>query len=470
MIYNKSILIKELTESYFDHSISNKRRLGYALFLALVSFAFHYILRTLEKSVLSDAVPKYMSPSCFSTLFIYVDLFYLFIVSYLATNYNFLTFDEIRNNKWYIPIKFGFSPIKMILTKLYARLITITFIYGFGFLLMLFLTTLLKYPLVFEYIIPIFALGLIDFIFIMIVSMTASLYFKKGIISNYALLFSVISIIVLKRYLGYYSLINDISNFQNIYILSKFSKYFSILIFASIICILIIITKGITNAEYYNFSLYEMDYDIPDDVIITMQPDSEFKRTITHIIDPNKRLRILTRILNSLLFILILSFIIVNVIVLVISISTARKEVAIFRVIPYVFQSESMYPAIMYNDLVFFEKTNDIKVSIGDIVIYESNGEASIARVQLSQAGKVTVSIDNHPSESEGRVYSETININQIYGKYIGKSRWLGLLILFANSTIGRLTLLLIPIILLFYYKPIVAMLRYIINNGMNEE
>ncbi len=469
MIYNKSILKKELTESYFEHSISRKRSFEYALFLALISFAVHYILRTLDKSVLSDAVPKYMSPTCFSTLLIYVDIFYLFIVIYLAANYHFLTFDEIRNNKWYIPIKFGFSPIKMILTKLYARLITITFIYGFGFFIMLFLTSLLKYPLVFEYIMPIFALGLIDFIFIIIVTMTSSLYFKKGIISNYVMFISILLIAVLKHFLGYYNIISDKSNFNSMNIFSQFSKYISILILASIICILVIIAKGIINAEYYNFSFYTMDYDISDDVIITMQADSKLKRVATHRIDANTKLRILTKILNSLLFMIILSFIIINVIVLLISISTARKEIAIFRVIPYVFQSDTMQPAILYNDLVFF-KTDDIEASKGDIVIYEANGEANIARVQLFQAGKVIVSIDNHPSENEGKVYRETINKNQIYGKYIGKSRWLGLLILFANSTIGRLILLFIPIILLFYYKPIVTMLRYIIKSSMNEK
>ncbi len=470
MIYNKSILKKELTESYFEHSISRKKRLEYALFLALISFAVHYILRTLDKSVLSDAVPKYMSPTCFSTLLIYVDIFYLFIVIYLAADYHFLTFDEIRNNKWYIPIKFGFSPIKMILTKLYARLITITFIYGFGFFLMLFLTSLLKYPLVFEYIIPIFILGLIDFIFIIIVTMTSSLYFKKGILSNYVMFISILLIAVLKYFLGYYRIISDRSHFLSINILSQFSKYISILILTSIICILIIIAKGIINAEYYNFSFYTMDYDISDDVIITMQADSKLKKVKTHRIDTNTKLRILTKILNSLLFIIILSFIIINVIVLLISISTARKEISIFKVIPYVFQSDTMQPAIMYNDLVFFKKNDDIEASIGDIVIYEANGEANITRVQLSQAGKVIVSIDNHPSKNEGNVYRETINKNQIYGKYIGKSRWLGLLILFANSTIGRLILLFIPIILLFYYKPIVAMLRYIINSSVNEK
>ena len=469
MIYNKSILNKELTESYFEHSISKKKRLGYALFLALISFAVHYILRTFDKSVLSDAVPKYMSPTCFSTLLIYVDFFYLFIVVYLATNYHFLTFDEIRNNKWYIPIKYGFSPIKMIFTKLYARLITITFIYGFGFFIMLFLTTLLKYPLVLEYIIPIFALGLIDFIFIIIVSMTSSLYFKKGILSNYVMFISILLIAVLKYFLGYYSLISDKSNFQSIHILSQFSKYISILILASIICILIIIAKGKINAEYYNFSFYTMDYDISDDVIITMQADSKLKKNTTHKIDADTKLRILTKILNSLLFIVILSFIIINIIVLLISISTARKEISIFKVIPYVFQSDTMQPAIMYNDLVFFKKTDEVEASNGDIVIYEANGEANIARVQLSQAGIVIVSIDNHPSDNEGKVYRETINTNQIYGKYIGRSRWLGLLILFANSTIGRLMLLFIPIILLFYYKPIVAMLRYIINSSFKE-
>ncbi|PYG87094.1 hypothetical protein LY28_02477 [Ruminiclostridium sufflavum DSM 19573] len=468
MIYDKSIFKKELKASYFEHSISVKKRMGYSLFLALLSFADHFVLRTLEQSVLSDAAPKYISPSSFSTISIYIDIFYFFYIFYLATNYHFLTFDEIRNNKWYIPIKFGFSPLRMIFTKLYTRLITIFFVYGLGYVIILFLTSFLKYALLFEYLVPLFILGLIDLFFIVIVTMTSSLYFKKGIISNYVMASSAILIAILKYITGYYAVIGDKSRFKSINILSEFSVYVTILFFISIVCIFIIFIRGKRNAKYYSFSFYELDYDFPDNVSIASGPETNYKKLITQEFDAAAGLRIITKVINSLLAAVIIIFIIFNALVLFISVSTAKKEVPIFNIIPYIFKSDTMQPVIMYNDLAFFSTNIAVEPIKGDIVIYKAKEEVNVGRVKSIQNETAVVDIDNYPSDSEGKNYSETIRKSQIYGKYAGRSRWLGLLILFANSTVGRLLLLLIPVILLFYYKPILEVINFIINNGLS--
>ena len=42
-----------------------------------------------------------------------------------------------------------------------------------------------------------------------------------------------------------------------------------------------------------------------------------------------------------------------------------------------------------------------------------------------------------------------------VYGRLIGVNRWLGVVILFANSMFGRLLFMLVPIILLFFSKQI---------------
>lgn len=471
MIYNKSFLKKEFKESYFEHSISVKKRLEYAIFLALISFGVHFLLLTLSRSVLLDVVPKYMNPSYYSVISAYIDISYIFYVIYLATNYKLLTFAEIKSNKWYILMKFGFSPLQMIFTKLYARLITAFIVYGTGYLITLFLTSFLKYPLVLEYILPLFILGLLDIFFIITVTMTSSIYLKKGILSDYVMAISVIFLVVLKFFLQYYTTINDRSKFDSLQVLAYFSEYIVILTSIIFACIIIIFIRAKINAKYYYFSFYMKDLDFSDNIKIIMNAGTKAKKKKIREYDVKTKTRIVSRLLNVLLTILISIFILFNIIVLLISLSTQRQEISLFKVIPYVFKSETMQPEIMYNDLAFFKYIHlGEPLNRDDIVLYQAHEEVNIARIQLFQAEKIVVDIDNYPPQDENYVYKEALNRNQIYGKYIGRSRWLGVLILFANTTFGRLFLLLIPSILLFYYKPIIEFIRYVTNEGLKEQ
>lgn len=459
-----------MKESYFEHSISVRKRLGYALFLALISFGVHFVILTLARSVLIDVVPKYMNPSYYSVLSAYIDISYIFYVVYLAANYQFLTFAEIKSNKWYILMKFGFSPVQMIFTKLYARLITAFIVYGTGYLITLFLTSFLKYPFVLEYILPLFILGLLDIIFIITITMTSSMYLKKGILSDYAMAVSVFFLVVLKFFLHYYTTINDRSKFDSIQVLAYFSEYIVILTSIIMACIIIIFIRAKINAKYYYFSFYTKDLDFSDNVKIIMGAGTKALKKKTSEYEVKIRTRIVSRLLNAVLTILISIFILFNIIVLLISLSTQSQEITFLKVIPYVFKSETMQPAIMYNDLAFFHKIDlSEPLNSSDIVLYKAHEEVNIARIQLFQAEKIVVDIDNYPPQNETFIFREALNRNQIYGKYLGRSRWLGVLILFANTTFGRLFLLLIPSILLFYYKPITDFIRYVTNEGLKE-
>jgi hypothetical protein len=47
----------------------------------------------------------------------------------------------------------------------------------------------------------------------------------------------------------------------------------------------------------------------------------------------------------------------------------------------------------------------------------------------------------------------KTVARETVYGVYIGRNRWLGALILFANNIIGRIVFLMVPAVLLFFRK-----------------
>lgn len=473
MIYNDSFLKREFKETYFEHSMSIRKRLEYALFLALISFGVHFILLTLTKSVLSNTAPRYINQSYFSVISTYIDISYFFYVVYLTVSYNYLTFTEIKSNKWYILMKYGFNPIHMIFTKLYARLITAFSVYGTGFLLILFLTSFLKYPFVLEYILPLFILGLLDIVFIIVVTMTSSLYLKKGLLLDYIVVLLVCLLAFLKYVLGYYSIIKDKSQFNSIGVLSHFLQYIVVLCLIIIVCIITIFIRAKINAKYYYFSFYVKDLDFPDDVRIVMSANAKTSnRTVREYeVKTISKTKIASKLINVLLITIITIFIIFNIVVMLISLSSQSQEISIMNIIPYVFQSETMQPTIMYNDLAFFKKIDQSEPLIsGDIVIYKAREEVNVGRIQMFQAKKIVVDIDNYPSQNTSFVYREAISKNQIYGKYNGRSRWLGLLILFSNTTTGRLLLLLIPSILLFYHKPIIEFIKYITYERQKEQ
>ncbi len=469
MIYDNSFLKKELKETYFEQSISSKRRLSYALFLALISLGCYLMLLTLERSILSDVVPRYFDRSYYSVLSVYNDVSYIFYIIYLAANYRFITFDEIRENKWYILIKFGFNPVRMIYTKLYARLLTVLIIYGTGFIAVSFLATYLKYPIVYSYFLPLFILGLVDIIFVLIVTMTTSLYLGKSIWSNYLILLYFILLVFLKYYFDYYSHLNAKNQFQDIFVLTYFARYFLTLFVIMAISILTIFIRAKRNSRYFNFAFYVKDLDFSDNLTIVFGKGDK-KKSILKEYALKTRMKISTKITSSLLVGVISIFILFNLFVLLISLSTPGRELSIAKIIPYVFHSETMEPEIMYNDLVFFKKTHiNQNFKVGDIVLYKSDNEVSVSRIKVFQGENLVVDIDKYPEGNQNSIFRETIDKSLVYGLFIGKSRWLGVLVLFSNTTLGRLLLLLIPSLLLFYYKSISHFISLINYERMKE-
>ncbi len=470
MIYSNSFFKKELKEVYFNRDISIRYRINYALFIALLSFGGYLLLATLDRSILAELAPRYFDKSYFSILSVYADASYLFFIIYLAVNYRDITFAEIKENKWYILMKFGFDPVKMIFDKLYARLFTVIIIYGAGFFIVSILATILKYPFVFSYFIPLFILGLTDMIFVLLVTMTSSLFFSKGILSDYAMAGSVLFLFLIKGFFGYYQILNDKSNFIGLNVLYNFIEYFFTLGLIGVLCILAIIIGVKVKSKYYHFSFYVKDLDFSDEFKIVFGPNAKSKNRYLKEYDVKTRIKISSGLTNSVLVIIISVFILFNVFILLITISSRGKEPAVFDIIPYVFQSETLEPAIMFNDMAFFELINSKdSVDIGDIVLYESGPEEYVARIKEFAADSIIVDIDNYPAGNDTRIYRKTINRNQIYGRFVGRSRWLGVLVLFSNTSLGRIFLLLVPTFLLFYYKPISDFFKYINLNRMKE-
>ncbi len=460
MIYKTNYFKKELRQIYEGNKTSTNRRLAFAVFLGFFSFALYFVFQTLQKSVLSDAAPQIMQPSFFSTVYIYIHIAFLLNTAYFIAYYDSLFFSEIRKNSWYLLVQTGYPPAMMIFYKLAALLFSILLIYTVGFVTTVFLTLFLKYTLILAYMPALYFSGLIDLILISILCMTFSLYVKTILNARYITFLSAVCIIALKIMTGYYPLLGNRITMQHFFNLFDFSRSLFLPAAAVIIlvCTFVSIFGARNVARYYNLS--SEDYPLPPDVtVLSADPATGgFKAAAAN----GKRSRygkIADLVITVFLVVFICATIAFNGMVILINASTPGSEVTIRGVIPYVFKSDTMEPDIMLNDLAYFKKVDSqYPVRPGEIILFMSDKVVYVEKVLENKGSELTADIIHYPPMSRTGSMLKTVGRNDVIGIYTGRNRWLGALILFANTIIGRLLFLLVPAILLFYHKQIMSL------------
>jgi len=483
MIYKSSFLKKELRNAYLEDGISRKKILVFGVFLGLLTFAIYFVLQTLTRSVLIDAVPEFMFTSYFSTLYLYTIVSYIFFVFYFIIYYEYLTFAEIRRNRWYVLAKLGYNPVLMIHGKIFMKIVTVLVTYSLGFLVTIFLTYFLKFPFVWQYMLSLYTVGAVNLVILVIVTLVSSIFIKNPINARYMVVAIAIFKFVFMIMSNYYDLVSDRMLMQNIANLFDFSRSPYLIIVGIIMSVSFIICVfwGNNIAKYYNRSVYKDKVQLEgyenENVSIVMLDDagnSSMRKKASSEYKAKTQNRLLNIVVSSLLVAVIAVMMSFNLLTLAVTFVSPEKEIAVLGKIPYVFQSETMEPVIMYNDLAFFNKIEDsFPVNESDIVLYKNNGVVGVSRVQsveTSAAGKrYVVDVENYTDVRQVGTFREIIKREDIYGIYAGRSRWLGAIILFANTVFGRLLLLLIPSFLIFFYKPINKFFREINSSGLKE-
>lgn len=466
MIYRNNYLGKEIRQAYREYRISINWLFTYGVFLGMISFAVHFLLQTLYESVLTQAVPEFMLQSYFSVTFTYTNIAYIFFLMYFLYYFKYLTFSEIRDNSWYLLVKMGYSPIMMIITKLSVRLISSLITYTVGYLISLLLTVFLKYPFVTSYLFPVYISGLLDVLLIVLMVMAISLLFKLYDNARIVILFSAVLIYLIKIQTGYYKIVSDrtaMQSLDNIFSM-KGSMYLIIagIIVAASFLICVFMAQNI--AKYYCVKEgHREDWAVQD--------YKTGRLAIAQKGADNKSRKYLAVFRNVVLFIIILIVVIFNVFVLVFSAMTPGKEVNFNGTIPYVFQSTTMQPDINMNDLVFFKKIDSsYPLQVNEIVLYEENKQVYIERVKAINGKTCNIDIDYYPPMSEKGALNKNISTDSIYGLYSGSNRWLGALILFANTIFGRLLLMVFPAVMIFFYRPIVNYFRKLTGSARRKK
>lgn len=213
---NKIVKQTDRKLSYIEKKRKSQSILWYGVSIAILSFIIHLVLQALTRSVLSQSVPQFMMPSYFSTISLYVLVAFIMYIVYMIRYFDLLTFAEISANKWYTLAKNGYDPLKMILTKLLIRLKEIVIYYTIGYIVTILLTMLLQYPFIVNYMISLYMVGLVDIIFVTVVTMECSLFITEQRDARYVIVISAIIIWILRLSSGYYNLISDPVSMQNI--------------------------------------------------------------------------------------------------------------------------------------------------------------------------------------------------------------------------------------------------------------
>lgn len=452
--------------SYIEKKRKSQSILWYGVSIAFLSFIIHLVLQALTRSVLSQSVPQFMMPSYFSTISLYVLIAFIMYIVYMIRYFDLLTFAEISANKWYTLAKNGYDPLKMILTKLLIRLKEIVIYYTIGYVVTILLTMLLQYPFIVNYMVSLYMVGLVDIIFVTVVTMECSLFITEQRDARYVIVISAVIIWILRLSSGYYNLISDPVSMQNITHLFDYfgqSNYLFYFLIVVIIALITLVVRAQKISQYTNFPFYEKDMDLDDGVRIVIPKQDSYEDIVNQFVR-NQRHKGFDQLIMTVLIAAITCSIVVNLFVLYVSAASPEKKSEAFGKIAYIIETDEMEPDLLCNDLAFFdsiERTDELYVN--EIILYETNDGPKTGYIKtIDENHNMVIETKKHTTNDQ----EITIRKEDVYGTLTGRNPWLGVLLLFANTIFGRLLCLLIPALLLYYYKPIKNYLR---RRGMSK-
>ena len=463
---NKIVKQTDRKLSYIEKKRKSQSILWYGVSIAILSFIIHLVLQALTRSVLSQSVPQFMMPSYFSTISLYVLVAFIMYIVYMMRYFDLLTFAEISANKWYTLAKNGYDPLKMILTKLLIRLKEIVIYYTIGYIVTILLTMLLQYPFIVNYMISLYMVGLVDIIFVTVVTMECSLFITEQRDARYVIVISAIIIWILRLSSGYYNLISDPVSMQNITHLFDYfgqSNYLFHFLIVVIIALITLVVRAQKISQYTNFPFYEKDMDLDDGVRIVIPKQDSYEDIVNQFVR-NQRHKGFDQLVMTVLIAAITCSIVVNLFVLYVSTASPEKKSEAFGKIAYIVETDEMEPDLLCNDLAFFDSIGRTdEVYENEIILYETKEGPRTGFIKtIDENHNMVVETRKHTAQKQDII----IRKEDVYGTLTGRNPWLGVLLLFANTIFGRLLCLLIPALLLYYYKPIKNYLR---RRGMSK-
>ena len=474
-----NLLHKEFSYGYYQKRDGLRQLVGLGVFFGMLAFSLYFLMQTLSQSVLTEEAPYFMRPSYFSTVFLYLAVSYVGFLIYFTGKLEQIAFAEVYDNGWYCMAHLKYSVGAMVMTKLLAQIVSVLIVYTAGFAVTLLLSSILKFPFVPIYLISQYALGLINAVTLLVLTLLLSMLVRDRSNARSWLTFLALALFMMQFPSGFFEIATDrekMSGFGHIW---TGSWYLWVVIASAAVSMVWCIHRGSRLARMFN---PPQEADVPalsarlgEDVRVVVKTDSgnaairrQGKRLEAAYL-PVRRFNLLGYMGSALLIAVIAAMLAVNAVLLAFSYASPEKETSVMGFIPYVFQSTTMEPAVHYNDIAFFEKVDQyVEVAPSDIVLYKDEvGVVQVRKVldfYTDEAGEARMNADitHYVEGAQKDALKTTLARSQIYGRLVGTNRSLGVVVLFANTMFGRLLFLLIPSVLIFFSGPIFGFLRQI--------
>lgn len=429
MIYNNSYFNKEIQRAYIDNRISTKWRLFFGVLLGLTAIGVHFIFLSLSETFLALNLSYLTYKSCFSVLLLYTNLSLIFFLLYYITFSKYAMLSEIRSNKWYLLVKMGYNPISMVFTKIFARFFALAIIYSIGFVIAFLLSVIFEYNLLYHNIsvLFIFMFGLIDIALLCVAGAVSSFMAKKTSLYRLLILIIMVLFFYIKRLTGFTNTITSKYFFEQNQAFSIFNHrvntYFFLVAFFIILCLAFCLYRAKVITMYFK-KPHNLKLILPKNTKLARYDDRNKRYIILRHISfyPAKRFALNTVVITSLI-VLVIFALIMNIFNFFI-ISDRENHFEIGGNIPYI-SNITLEPEIYKNDFLIFSSDKNIK---NDIVISKNNNRLAIKK-------------------------SKDASTDAIIGTLIYKSRGLGALFVLCNTVGGRIIFLLIPALILLFYK-----------------
>jgi hypothetical protein len=271
---------------------------------------------------------------------------------------------------------------------------------------------------------------------------------------RYLTLLALILLFVLKVRTGYSRLIANRLAMVDVRVLFDPSRSPFTLILAglTVLALLLALAGALVQSRKIGVKIQGI---LPEDrQVLIINRKTGRKRTLDEKRVSASRKKVFDGVITFLIVFFILLALVINAGILVINATSTGRHVSIQGVIPYIFKTRTMEPEIKLNDLAFFDVYQENQlIEVGQIILFDETEDFFVERVTAKDASGYTVDIDSYPAGSDRGSMIKKVSRDQISGVYKSRSRWLGALILFANTIFGRVLFLLIPALLLFFQK-----------------
>ena len=325
--------------------------------------------------------------------------------------------------------------------------------------MVVFLTFFLKYGLSTAFLPALYLAGLADVLLMASLGLFFSSLFRSINSGRYLLTMSLAALLWAKSGTGFYSLLKkeDLLTRLAVICQPERSVYLTLAGALSLLTLLVSIPVAWVRARRYYLSpdRHPAGLEAPGRYLRSSRLKGRMKPFDNRPAGIRQR-KALDLAITTLLLLFILAALFLNAAILAINATSTGRHVSIKGMIPYVFKTDTMAPAIKLNDLALFKEfRGDRPLEVGEIVLFDQDEIMYVERIIKKEGPVYTLDIDNYPPGSEHETLIKTVQEQELIGVFYARSRWLGALILFANSIFGRITLLLFPILLLFYQRQI---------------